>query len=163
MSRLLATSSTIVALFSVSAAQADIKVCNDFRTPIHVAFASQDKGSFTAAGWWTVAPKACQAVDFTFKGTTLYYTADSDSYQIGNTSNQNHWGNVVQLFVTSGDFKSDNAEISRGDAKAEKFSLAEIPAKYGKNPVSTTLRFAQGSVTMNFTGRLAGRRWAHRS
>ncbi len=163
MSRLLATSSTIVALFSVSAAQADIKVCNDFRTPIHVAFASQDKGSFTAAGWWTVAPKACQAVDFTFKGTTLYYTADSDSYQIGNTSNQNHWGNVVQLFVTSGDFKSDNAEISRSDAKAEKFSLAEIPAKYGKNPVSTTLRFAQGSVTMNFTGRLAGRRWAHRS
>ena len=68
--RRLATATSIIAAFLLvgSAARADIMVCNDFHAPIHVAFASQDKGHFNAAGWWTVAPKACHAVDFAFRG-----------------------------------------------------------------------------------------------
>jgi uncharacterized membrane protein len=163
MSRLATATSIIAAFFLLgSAAQADIMVCNDFRAPIHVAFASQNKGGFNAAGWWTVAPKACQAVDFAFKGATLYYTADSDNYQIEKATAQDHWGNVVQLFVTSEDFKLDNADVSRDGAKAEKFSLAEIPPLFGGNPVTITLHFSQGSVTVNVTGRPSRRR-SHRS
>ncbi len=149
--RRLATATSMIAAFLLlgSAARADIMVCNDFRAPIHVAFASKNKGGFSAAGWWTVAPKDCQAVNFAFRGATLFYTADSDSYQVGNAVGQNHWGNVVQLFVTSEDFKLDNADVSRDGAKAEKFSLAEIPPLFGGNPVTITIHFSQGSVTVN--------------
>jgi uncharacterized membrane protein len=158
--RRLATATWIIAAFLLlgSAARADIVVCNDFHAPIHVAFASQDKGHFNAAGWWTVAPKACHTVDFAFRGATLYYTADSDSYQDGSAISKVHWGNVVQLFVTSGDFKLDNAEASRDGATAEKFSLAEIPLQFGENRVTMTLHFDQGSVTVNVTGRTTRRR-----
>jgi len=158
--RRLATATSIIAAFLLlgSAARADIMVCNDFRAPIHVAFASQDKGRFNAAGWWTVAPKTCHAVDFAFRGATLYYTADSDSYQDGSATSKVHWGNVVQLFVTSEDFKLDNAEASRDGATAQKFSLAEIPLQFGENPVTMTLHFAQGSTTVNVTGRTTRRR-----
>jgi uncharacterized membrane protein len=93
--RCLATATSIIAAFLLrgSAAPADIVVCNDFRAPIHLAFASQDKGRFNAAGWWTVAPKACHTVDFAFRGATLYYTAgDSDSYQDGSETSKVHWG-----------------------------------------------------------------------
>jgi hypothetical protein len=64
----------------------------------------------------------------------------------------------VQLFVTSEDFKLDNAEDSRDGAMAEKFSLAEIPLKFWENPVTMTLHFAQGSTTVNVAGRTTQRR-----
>jgi hypothetical protein len=65
---------------------------------------------------------------------------------------------VVQLFVTSEDFKLDNAEVSRDGATAEKFSLAEILLQFGENPVTMTIHFAQGSTTVSVTGRTTRRR-----
>jgi uncharacterized membrane protein len=145
-------------LFFGSVASADVMVCNDFLAPIHVALAAPDKGSFAAAGWWSVAPKACQTLDFAFKGAALYYAADSDSYPTGDKTSQDHWGNAVPLFVTGADFKFDGADRSRDGAKAEKFSLAEIPSQFRGKLLTVTLRFAQGATTVNVTSHQRSRR-----
>jgi uncharacterized membrane protein len=131
-----------------SAAWADITVCNDFRAPIHVAFAYQNQGNFTAAGWWSVEPNACEAVDFAFQGSTLYYAADSDEYKDGRFTKRDHWGNKVKLFVNKKNFNSDNAGDSRHGAKAEMFSLAEIAQVVPGKPPKITFHFTPGNTSI---------------
>ncbi len=155
MRRLATTASAIAAfLFLGSSAWADIKVCNEALATIHVAFANQDNGGYTAAGWWAVPKDACQDVDFTLQGDTLYYAADSDSYKSGRDTKRDHWGNKLKLFVGSKKFNYTDAEKSRRGAKAEMFSSATTtPSKPAIEPapVAITVHFKPGGTSIEFT------------
>jgi uncharacterized membrane protein len=141
-----------------SPVRADIIVCNEFRTPIHLAFASQNKDNFIAAGWWSIVPNACQTVDFAFEGETLYYTADSDSYPSGDGGiSQSHWGNGVQLFVPREDFDLDKADAAREGTKAEKFDQSAIPPQFQGRPVMITLRFVAFNTVVTVASRTSTR------
>jgi uncharacterized membrane protein len=132
-----------------SIAQADIVVCNDFHAPIHVALAYGDQDSFTAAGWWSAEPNGCQAVDFNFKGTTLYYAANSDPYKEGRSTKHDHWGNKLKLFVSNQKFNSDHADRSRRGTRVEMFSSADISQSASGKVPKITLRFHSGGTTIN--------------
>jgi uncharacterized membrane protein len=149
--RCLASAAATIAgvLVLSSPARADISVCNDFVAPIHVAFAYQVQGKFTAEGWWSVAPNKCTATDFSFQGSTLYYAADSDSYKSGRGTSHDHWGNKTKLFVTRKKFTSDNASQHRRGTRSEMFSQIELTPQQHAKPVTITLHFTQGSTTIN--------------
>jgi len=149
--RRVATATITIAtfLFLGSAAQADIMVCNDFRARIRVAFAFQDQRNFPASGWWSVKPNACQTIDFAFQGSTLYYAADSDDYKDGRTTNHDHWGNKVKLFVAEKKFDFDNADNPRRGAIAKMFSSYVIPQPYLGKPLTITFHFISGSTSIS--------------
>ncbi len=152
MRRLATIASAIAASMLVgSAAQADIKVCNEFLTTIHVAFANRDTDSYTAAGWWSIPKDGCQDVDFTLRGDTLYYAADSDDYKSGRDTKRDHWGNKVQLFVGGNKFNFTNAEKSRRGARAEMFSAATMTLQPSPDAVAITVHFKQGGTSVAFT------------
>lgn len=135
-------------LFLGSHARAEMAVCNDFRAPIRVALAYESQGGFTAAGWWSVKPGACEPIDFAFQGGKLYYTAGSDQYREGRFTKRDHWGNKIKLFVSPEKFRFENAERSRRGAKAETFSYVEIsPAPEGKRQ-SITFHFRSGGTSI---------------
>jgi uncharacterized membrane protein len=148
--RYFATTGTAVAtfLFLAVAAHADITICNEFRAPIHVAFAYEDQGSFIAAGWWNVEPNDCRPADFPFQGATLYYTAHSDSYRNGSATSRDHWGNKVKLYVTGKKFNFDNAQRPRSGATSDMFSLYDVPQGYSGSG-TFTFHFVPGSTTIN--------------
>jgi tetratricopeptide (TPR) repeat protein len=125
----------------------EISICNDFSTRIYVAFAFQNQGHFTAAGWWDVDPNKCVPADFSFPGATLYYTADSDKFKEGSDSVQEHWGNETSLYVSSQKFNFDSAEQKRGETPSEKFSSIELTAQQQGKPVVITFHFTQGQTT----------------
>ena len=149
--RCLASAAAAIAavLFLGSTARADISVCNDFVAPIHVAFAYQVQGNFTAAGWWSVDPNKCADADFSFQGATLYYAADFGLYKTGRRTAHDHWGNKTKLFVTSKKFTFDNAGQRRRGARSEMFSQIELTTQQQANPVTITFHFVQGSTTIN--------------
>jgi uncharacterized membrane protein len=113
-----------------SAARATVTVCNEDSATIHVAFANQVNGSYTATGWWTIPVDSCQDIDFTLQGDTLYFAADSDSYMKDGHRVTTHWGTSdVSLFVgtnRSKKFNYTNAEKSRAGATSVKFQPDSI-------------------------------------
>jgi uncharacterized membrane protein len=118
-----------------SAARAAVTVCNEDSATIHVAFANHVNGSYTTAGWWSVPLNACQDVDFTPQGDTLYFTADSDDYVNNGRTVTTHWGNQVQLFVSSNrssKFNYTNADKSRNGARRETFQPDALPGPPAK-------------------------------
>jgi len=139
-------------LFVGSQARADISVCNDFRARIHVAFAYQNQRNLPASGWWSVEPHACQTVEFSFQGSTLYYAADSEDYREGGATNRDHWGNKIKLFVSDRKFDFDDAESPRRGATAKMFSLYEIPQSYLGKPMTITFHFVSGNTNITLTG-----------
>jgi uncharacterized membrane protein len=152
MRHLATAMSTIVTFLSLSsAAFADITVCNESPATIHVAFANQDAGSYTAAGWWTVAPDACQDVQFTLQGDTLYYTADSDSYKSGRYTKRDHWGNKLKLFVGRKTFSFSDADKRHPGTKAEMFSSATKSQQPPGKDVAISVHFKPGGTTVVFT------------
>lgn len=135
MNRFMHHPATLAAAVSVllgvgSAARAmTVTVCNESLATAHVAFANQVKGSYTTTGWWTIAMDACQEVDFTPQGDTLFFTADTDGYRVTGGTATEHWGEQVQLFVGSDrskKFTFTNADKSRAGAKSEKFQTNAI-------------------------------------
>lgn len=140
--------SVAAVVFMGSAARAEITVCNDFQAPIHVAFAYENEGRYTAAGWWSVEPQACQPVDFAFQGAALYYAADSDNYKEGRLTKHDHWGNKVKLYVTKKDFKFDDAGQRRRGASAEMFSSAALTQPPQGKSLSITCHFKSGGTTI---------------
>lgn len=154
--RRLATFASVIAAFllSGSTASADVKICNQFMATIHVALADLSGGSFTAAGWWTVPPDACLDANFTLRGDTIYYAADSDGYKSGRETRRDHWGNRVKLFVGSKDFNFTDADKSRRGAKAEMFSSAGLvarPPAIEPPPVDVTVSFKPGGSSVDST------------
>jgi tetratricopeptide (TPR) repeat protein len=125
----------------------EISICNDFSARIHVAFAFQNQGNFTAAGWWDVDPKKCVPADFSFPGATLYYAADSDNFKDGSDSVREHWGNETSLYVSSQKFNFDSAEQKRAETPSEKFSSIELTAQQQGRPVVITFHFTTGQTT----------------
>jgi uncharacterized membrane protein len=112
-----------------SAARATITVCNESSATAHVAFADQVKGSYTTTGWWSIPLDACQDVDFTLQGDTLFFTADSDGYPVPAGIAHEHWGEQVQLYVGSDQsqkFTYTDAQMSRSGAQIEKFQTNAI-------------------------------------
>ncbi len=146
-----AISATGILLLLGSAAHANVTICNEFSTTIRVAFANQVNGSYAAAGWWAIKTDECQEVDFTLVGNTLYYAADSDSYRSGRGMKRDHWGNKLQLFVGSKNFKVADAEKERRGAKPEMFSSAVMTGAATANKVAITVRFKQGGTSISFT------------
>jgi uncharacterized membrane protein len=149
------TAATAIAAFLilVSAAKADVVVCNDIGAPIHVAFAYQARDGFTASGWWNVEVNECRPVDFLFDGDTLYYSANSDGYRDGRMTSRDHWGNKRELFVTRAKFDFDNADRSRRGTRPEMFSSYEVPQGFVGKPATITFHFVHGSTTINIKGK----------
>jgi uncharacterized membrane protein len=138
----------VAALLALSsAARANISVCNDHSATIHVALANQVNGSYTASGWWTVPKNACQVVDFTLQNSTFYYVAVSDDNE--------HWGNKVQLYVSTnmtGKFNYANADKSRSGAKAEMFGSASMGQDQSLSKLATlTLHIKNDGSSIEFT------------
>jgi uncharacterized membrane protein len=151
--RCLAVFATIVAfLFVGSEAKAAITVCNDFGARIHVAFAYIHQHNVPAAGWWSVEPNACQNIDFSFQGATLYYAADSDDYKDGAKTSHDHWGNKIKLFVGDPKFDFDDAQSPRSGATEKMFSLYEIPPHYLGKPMAIVFHFFSGKTNITITG-----------
>ena len=118
-----------VAFGSAARATLAVTVCNEASAGIHVAFANQVDSKFTTTGWWSVPLSACQDIDFTIQGNTLYFTADSDPYASNGKTVTTHWGEQLQLFVgddTTRKFNFTDADKGRSGAKAEKFQLDDI-------------------------------------
>jgi uncharacterized membrane protein len=130
-------------------ALADILICNDFRARLRVALAYEGSNGFYAAGWWAVDPNSCRAADFPFRGSVLYYAADSDSYRDGGKTVHDHWGNKKELYVRDKDFELENAGQSRPGTKPAMFSLATVSEQLQSKPIIITLRFTSGSTTIN--------------
>jgi len=137
----------VLLLAPMSAAYADIVVCNDFRVRVRVALAFEGPSGIASAGWWSVEPNACKDIDFAFPGASFYYAADSDSYKEGGSSMRDHWGNKKELFVPTKDFKTDDAGRKRRDAKPVKFSEVRLSELQQSKPVVITLRFSSGTTT----------------
>jgi uncharacterized membrane protein len=131
-----------------SSARAEMSICNDFQAPIHVAFAYESDGRYTAQGWWRVEPNACQPSDFAYQGTTLYYTADSNNYREGRATKHDHWGNKVKLFVAKKDFKADDAQKSRRGASPAMFSSVALSTPPAGKTLSVTFHFKSGGTTI---------------
>ena len=151
MRRLAAFASVAVFLFVASEAKAEITVCNDFRARIHVAFAYQNQRNIPASGWWVIEPSVCQKIDYTFQGATLYYTAQSDSYQDGAATSHDNWGNQINLFVTDTKFDVDDAQSPRTGATTKRFSLYEIPPQHLGKPAQIEFRFRKGNTDIKIT------------
>lgn len=134
---------------AATTASTDISVCNDFKARLRVALAYEADGSFHASGWWAINPKACRTVDFPFRGSILYYTADSDSYREGGKTLRDHWGNKKELYVSDRDFEFDHAGERRTNSRAAMFSLATISERLQSKPISITIRFTSGSTTIS--------------
>jgi uncharacterized membrane protein len=130
-------------------ALADILICNDFRARVRVALAYEGSNGFHAAGWSAVEPNSCRAVDFPFRGSVLYYAADSDSYREGDKTVHDHWGNKKKLYVREKDFDLENAGQSRPGTKPAMFSLATVSEQLQSKPIIITLRFTSGSTSIN--------------
>src|SRR6516165_8549374 len=147
--RCLAAFATIaVFVFVESGAKADISVCDDFRARIQVAFAYQSQRNVPASGWWSVEPNACQTVDFSFQGATLYYAADSDDYKDGTATSRDHWGNKIKLFVGDMKFDFDDAQTPRSGTTTKMFSLYEIPQQFLGKPTTITFHFVSGKTNI---------------
>jgi uncharacterized membrane protein len=149
----LAASAVAISLLLAPAASANVTVCNEFLASIHVAFANETGGSYTASGWWTVAKDSCQDVDFTLQGDTLYYAANSDDYKVGRDTKHDHWGNKVQLFVSTGKFNLTNAEKNRRGAKPVMFSSATATQQTPSTVVAITVHFKSGGTSISFTSK----------
>jgi uncharacterized membrane protein len=148
MQRFVMRIAPILLLFApMSAAYADIIVCNDFRARVRVALAFEGPSGVASAGWWIVEPSACKDIDFVFPGGSFYYAADSDSYKEGRNTMKDHWGNKKELFVPTKDFKTDDAGRKRRDAKPVKFSEVRLSEQQQSKPVLITLRFSSGTTT----------------
>lgn len=142
------TTLAVVSIIATSpAAMADISVCNEFRARVHVALAYEDSSGFHSAGWWSVDPNACRDIDFSFQSSTLYFTANSDSYREGRQTMTYHWGNKKELFVGSKDFRFDDADRRRRGGKPAMFSFATLSPQLQSKPVTITIRFALGGTT----------------
>lgn len=116
-----------------SAALAGISVCNNFRLPVRVALAYQDDSGFHAAGWWSVDPSACNEIDFQFQGSTIYYTANSNSYREGGKTVHDHWGNKKELFIPSKDFYFDRVDRARRGTKPAMFGAFRSPSSSNRS------------------------------
>ena len=134
-----------------AAAGSDISVCNGFATRVYVAFADQNQGNFTAAGWWSVDPNKCESADFAFSGATLYYAADSDQFRQGNNTVSDHWGGGTSLYISSQKFNIDNAQLNRSGAKSENFSSIQLTPQQQANPVSIVFHFVPGNTKIDVT------------
>lgn len=141
----------IAATLVPGAAIAEVTVCNEIPAAIHVAFAYQNNGAFTAEGWWTVASNACQDVPFTLQGDTLYYTAHSDSYRDGRDTKHQHWGNKLQLYVGNRNFTFSEADKSRRGAKPEMFSSASRSQQQEGMDLLITVFFKPGGTTVSMS------------
>jgi uncharacterized membrane protein len=135
-------------IFLGSGAQAGTTICNKYPLPIHVALASAAGGSYSASGWWTVAPNACDGVDFALQGNTIYYAGDSDSFVKDGVSQHFHWGAKVQLYVSSDKFNFTGAEKSRSGTKPEMFDAADVSLNPQPKVTAITITFTetQGST-----------------
>ncbi len=92
---------------SCAPAAATIKVCNQFRHTIHLAFAYEAKDGWVSEGWLTVAPNACEIDTQHPDVTSFYYRAESDTYGDNKWST---WGSNREFSVKDGNFKLDHAE-----------------------------------------------------
>lgn len=140
---------TLIGTAAPSGAGSEISICNDFSTRIYVAFAFENQGNFSAAGWWSVDPNKCAPADFSFQGATLYYTADSDEFKQGSGTAHEHWGDKTNLYVSGQKFNFDNAETSRSGTQGEMFSSIELTAQQQAAPVVITFNFAANNMTIN--------------
>jgi uncharacterized membrane protein len=151
MRRFASVASAIAALSLLDAAPgSEIAICNDFKARIYVALAFENQGNFSAAGWWTVEPNKCEPAAFSFPGSSLYYTADSDRYPASNGgTSQDHWGNEAKLFISSKKFSSDHAEQSRDGTEGEMFSSVKLSEQQQSSPVKITVHFSPGNTVIN--------------
>jgi uncharacterized membrane protein len=151
MRRLFPIASAIAALLLLDAAPgSEISICNDFKARIYVALAFKNQGDFSAAGWWSVDPNKCAPAVFSFSGSSLYYTADSDRYPANNGgTSQDHWGNETKLFISSKQFSSDHVEQSRDGTEGEMFSSVGLTEQQQSSPVTITLHFSPGNTMIN--------------
>jgi uncharacterized membrane protein len=130
----------------------NISICNDFSTRIYVALASQNQGGFNAAGWWSIEPNTCEPADFSFQGlATIYYAADSDQIKQGNSTEHEHWGNKINLYVSGQKFNFDNAQLNRSGAQGEMFGSVELTTQQQNTPVTITFHFLLGNTITNVT------------
>jgi tetratricopeptide (TPR) repeat protein len=116
-----------------------ISICNEVSATIHVAFAVESQGHFTAAGWWNVDPNKCEPANFNFEGTTLYYAANSDT---------DHWGGETSLYIADQIFNFTGAEKNRSGAHAEKFNaLVLSPGDLALKQLTLTFHFGANYMT----------------
>jgi uncharacterized membrane protein len=123
----------LLALSTISRAAST--VCNETTSAIHVAMADKVADSFTTSGWWTVPENSCQEIDFVLGSTTVYFTADTDSYMQNGESVHGHWGGGVQLYVSpdkNSRFSYPNADKQRNGAIVEGFQPDDGPASPAK-------------------------------
>lgn len=141
------TTAALILLGSCAAAHAEIMACNNFRAPIRLALAYDSDGGATSAGWWRIEPNSCRDIDFAFKGASLYYTADSEPYKDGGKTYRDHWGNKKEFFVSSKDFKTNEANRKWRGAKPMMFSQTELSPQQQAKPVVITYHFTHGRTT----------------
>lgn len=141
------TTASVFSLGFYAAAYADIVACNNFRAPICLALAYDSDGGVASAGWWRLEPNSCRDIDFAFKGASLYNTADSEPYKDGGKTYRDHWGNKKELFVSSKDFKTNEAHRRWRGAKPMMFSQTELSPQQQAKPVVITYHFTPGRTT----------------
>lgn len=69
---------TAAGLLAAGSAEASLRLCNKLSTPVSVAVGYLDGGKgWTAEGWWTVAPSACETmVESRLSGSYVYLLVD---------------------------------------------------------------------------------------
>jgi len=143
---------TVAAQSNSATSGSNISICNDFSTRIYVALASQNQGSFNAAGWWSIEPNTCEPADFSFQGlATIYYAADSDQIKQGNSTEHEHWGNETNLYVSDHKFNFENAQLNRSGAHSEMFGSAKLITQPQMIVETITFHFLPGNTITNVT------------
>jgi len=127
-------------LLTSSAANAEIKFCNDFPHQVFVAIAyPQDGGSWLSRGWLTVDSSGCSVFDTALRVKLFYYRAESVDYRQGGHTIKTNWGSGMKFAI----FERSNFNYWDAQNKVLNSSLADFSrgAETDGEAVSATVTF----------------------
>lgn len=130
-------SAAATVLFSASAAQADLKLCNSTTSRIGVAIGYQDTAGWSTEGWWNIASQTCETL---LKGpvpSRFIYVHAVDYDRGGEWGGKNEMCTAEKSFAIKGvqdcpkrGYKrSGFFEVDTGEAKEWTIRLTDPDAK----------------------------------
>lgn len=119
------------AVLLVLPAQAAVQLCNKTRTGASVAVGYLDgDNGWTAQGWWSIAPSACQTLlDGAVAGSTVYLLVDGGRLPPGKKQSGGWFCTDQEGFVTrNADYSNDQHELmcEAAGLKTEQFREIKV-------------------------------------
>lgn len=96
-----------------------LNFCNKYAETVYVAFAFQQNGDWTSAGWLKVASNTCRAA----RVVANYYRAETESRSLGGGASEQHtWGTTRRFCVGDAKFMFHHADAPCSGARFKEYS-----------------------------------------